>query len=61
MYGLQQGDTIRFVRSGKEYKVINVTISRVLVGNEREKFAIPETQLRKQINRKEIELLYEMF
>lgn len=59
MYGLQPGDRIRFVHSGKEYQVINVTISRVLVANEREKFAIPQAQLRKQINRKEMELLYE--
>lgn len=59
MYGLQPGDKIRFIHSGKEYEVINVTISRVLVANEREKFSIPQAQLRKQINRKEMELLYE--
>ena len=47
------------MHSGKVYQVVNVTISRVLVANEREKFAIPQAQLRKQINRKEMELLYE--
>lgn len=59
MYELQPGDKIRFVHSGKEYEVINVTISRVLVANEREKFSIPQAQLRKQVNKKEMELLYE--
>lgn len=57
LFGIRKGDKIRFTRSGKEYDVINVTVSRILVANGREKFSIPETQMRKQLNKKEIEVL----
>ena len=57
LFGIRKGDKIRFTRSGKEYNVINVTVNRILVSNEREKFSIPETQMRKQLNKKEMEVL----
>ena len=59
MFDLQKGDKILYTKTKKTYIVINITINRVLIANDTEKIAIHEAELRKGINKKEIEIIYQ--